>query len=161
TVMPLAFRSNMKYVSPLCRSAAGSDRNSPNAISANGARELQIFCPFSSQPPSVLVAVDRSDARSLPDSGSDQACPQVCSPLPLLGNIRSSCFSVPCANSVGASIDVPLALARPGAPARKYSSSNTTQCSSGASRPPYFFGQVITDRPASNNTRSQWRCCAK
>ena len=130
-------------------------------ISANGARELQIFCPFSSQPPSVLVAVDRSDARSLPDSGSDQACAQICSPLAIFGRIRSSCSSVPCANSVGASIEVPLALARPGAPARKYSSSNTTQCSSGASRPPYFFGQVITDRPASNSTWSQCRCCAK
>ena len=161
TVTPLAFRSNMKYVNPLCRSAAGSDRNSPNPISANGARELQIFCPLSSHPPSVLVAVDRSDARSLPDSGSDQAWAQICSPLAIFGRIRSSCSSVPCANSVGASIEVPLALARPGAPARKYSSSNTTQCSSGASRPPYFFGQVITDRPASNNTRSQCRCWAK
>ena len=40
---------------------------------SNGARLLQIFWPLSSHPPSVGVAVDRSDARSLPDSGSDQA----------------------------------------------------------------------------------------
>ncbi|CFE44450.1 Uncharacterised protein [Mycobacterium tuberculosis] len=155
TVTPLAFRSNMKYVSPRCRSTAGSERNSPKPMSANGARELQIFCPLSSQPPSTLLAVERSDARSLPDSGSDQACAQICSPLAIFGRIRSSCSAVPCANSVGASIEVPLALARPGAPARKYSSSNTIQCSSGASRPPYLAGQVITDRPASNSTRSQ------
>src|SRR6201999_2866830 len=113
------------------------------------------------QPPSVLAAVDRNDARSLPDSGSDQAWAQICSPLAILGRIRSSCSWVPCANNVGPSIEVPLALARPGAPARKYSSSNTTQCNRGASRPPYFSGQVITDKPASNSTRSQWRCCAK
>ena len=91
--------------------------------SPNGARELQIFCPLSFQPPSALVAVERSDARSLPDSGSDQACAQISSPLAIFGSTRSSCSSVPCANSVGASIEVPLALARPGAPARKYSSS--------------------------------------
>ena len=36
------------------RSASGSERNSPNALSPNGARELQIFWPLSSQPPSVL-----------------------------------------------------------------------------------------------------------
>ena len=107
----------------MCRCASGSERNSPNARSPNGARELQIFWPLSSQPPSVLVAVDRSDARSLPDSGSDHACAQISSPLAIFGSTRSSCSSVPCANSVGASIEVPLALARPGAPARKYSSS--------------------------------------
>ena len=161
TVTPVAVKSNMKYVNPLCRSAEVSDRNSPKPISANGARELQIFCPFSSHPPSVWVAVDRSDARSLPDSGSDQACAQICSPLAIFGKIRSNCSSMPWENSVGASIEIPLALARPGAPARKYSSSYTTQCRSGALRPPYFLGQLITDRPASNKTRSQCRCCAK
>ena len=139
TVMPSARKSNMKYVSPRCRSASGSERNSPKALSPNTARELQIFCPFSSQPPSVLVAVDRSEARSLPDSGSDQACAQISSPLAIFGSTRSSCSSVPCANRVGASIDVPFALARPGAPALKYSSSNATHCSRLASRPPYFL----------------------
>ncbi len=113
----------MKYVSPLCRCASGSERNNPKALSPNGARELQIFWPLSSQPPSVRVAVERNEARSLPDSGSDQACAQISSPLAIFGRIRSSCSSVPCANNVGASIEVPLALARPGAPARKYSSS--------------------------------------
>ncbi len=107
------------------------------------------------------MAVDRSEARSLPDSGSDQACAQISSPLAIFGSTRSNCSAVPCANSVGASIEVPLALARPGAPARKYSSSKTTHCSRVASRPPYFSGQVITESPASNNTRSQCRCCSK
>ena len=91
TVIPLAYRSNMKYVRPLWRCASGSDRNNPKARSPNGARELQIFWPLSNQPPSVWVAVERNDARSLPDSGSDQACAQISSPLAIFGSTRSSC----------------------------------------------------------------------
>jgi hypothetical protein len=72
---------------------------------------------LSSQPPSVFVALLRTAARSLPASGSDQACAQMSSARAMRGRIRSRCSAVPNANNVDASSAMPLALTRAGASA--------------------------------------------
>ena len=87
-------------------------------MSAYEARELQVFWPLSSQPPSTRVAVERNDARSLPDSGSDQAWAQMSSARAMRGMIRASWSGCACSKSVGASRKMPFWLTRPGAPAR-------------------------------------------
>lgn len=89
----------------------------PNARSAKAARDDQVFCPESSQPPSVRTARERSDARSEPDSGSDQACAQITSPLAIDGRTRARCSSVAWSKSVGARRLMPFCETRPGPPA--------------------------------------------
>ncbi len=159
TVTPSASSGNIRYVSPRCgRSASGSLRNSPKARSAKAARDDQAFWPLSSQPPSVRTAVERSEARSEPDSGSDQACAQTTSPRAMAGRTRARCSAVPCSNSVGASRLMPFWLTRPGAPAAKYSSSKTSQRRIELPRPPYSSGQDTTDQrsAASAASHSRW-----
>ena len=51
------------------------------AWAANWARLVQIFWPVIFQPPSTLTAAVRSDARSEPDSGSENSWHQMCSPV--------------------------------------------------------------------------------
>jgi len=128
----------------------GLDRNSPNPISANGARELQIFCPLSNQPPSVLVAGRTgSDARSLPRFLlRSQACAADLFAAAGISAGFGPADACRVRNNVGASIEVPLGAGRPGAPAPKYSS-HTPPVQRSASTPAVLFGQVITDRPAS------------
>lgn len=89
----------------------------PNARSAKAAREDQVFCPDSSQPPSVRTAREVSEARSEPDSGSDHACAQTVSPVAIGGSTRARCSSVPWSKRVGASRWMPFCETRPGAPA--------------------------------------------
>ncbi len=143
------------------RWASGSERNRPKPRSPNGARELQIFCPLSFQPPSTLVAVEhaarpgRCRTRLGPGLGPDLLAAGHFRQHPLelfLGAVREQCRRQH-RGAVGAG------PAR--APARKYSSSNTTHCSRVASRPPYSLGHAITDSPASKSTLSQRRCCSK
>ena len=119
TVTPGAPRSNIRYVSPRCGfgGAPGGVRKSPNARSAKAAREDQVFWPDSSQPPSVRTARERSEARSEPASGSDQACAQITSPLAIGGSTRARCSAVPWSKRVGASRLMPFWETRPGAPA--------------------------------------------
>ena len=105
---------------PWCRSASGSERNSPNPQCANVAREDHVFWPFSTQPPraSSRRAVEVSEARSEPASGSDQHCAQTCSPVAIVGRNRSCCSWVPWSKRIGASRKMPFWETRPGAPAR-------------------------------------------
>ena len=86
-------------------------------MSANAARELHVFVPDSSHPPSAAVAVARIAARSLPASGSDQACAHTWSAVAIGGSTRSRCSTVPCANRVGASRNSPFWPTRTGASA--------------------------------------------
>ena len=70
-------------MSPRCRSASGSVRNSPKHHSAKAPREAQVFWPLST--PAVLAlgagaARLRMPARSLPASGSDHPWHQISSP---------------------------------------------------------------------------------
>jgi hypothetical protein len=118
TVTPGARRSNITYVSPWCGfGVAGSLRNRPNARSANAARDDHVFCPLKRQPPSVRTALDLSEARSEPASGSDHACAQITSPDAIGGRIRARCSSVPWSKRVGARRLMPFWPTRPGAPA--------------------------------------------
>ncbi len=95
-------------------------RKRPKPQWAYAAREDHVFWPLSSQPPrsSSRVAVDRSDARSDPASGSDQACAQIVSPVAIDGRKRSCCSGVPWSKMIGASRKMPFWETRPGAPAR-------------------------------------------
>ncbi len=118
TVAPGARRSNIRYVRPWWRfGASGSVRNRPNARSAKAARDDQVFWPDSSQPPATRVALDLSDARSEPASGSDHACAQTTSPVAMGDSTRARCSSVPWSKRVGARRLMPFWLTRPGAPA--------------------------------------------
>ena len=75
-------------------------------------------------------------ARSLPASGSDQACAHTSSAVAILGRYRSRWSAVPCPNSVGASSERPFCPTRAGALAAWYSSSKPSHSASVASRPP-------------------------
>ncbi|TWG99228.1 hypothetical protein L615_002700000090 [Nocardioides sp. J9] len=107
-------------MSPACFCASGSLRNSPNPQCARAAREHQIFCPLSTQPPraSSRRAVDFSEARSDPASGSLQHWAQTRSPVAIDGRKRSCCSFVPCSKMIGASRKMPFWPTRSGAPAR-------------------------------------------
>ena len=105
---------------PWWRCDSGSLRKSPKPQWAYAARDDQVFWPFSTQPPrdSSRSARERSEARSDPASGSDQACAQICSPVAIDGSQRSCCSFVPFSKIVGESRKMPFWLTLPGAPAR-------------------------------------------
>ncbi len=136
---------NMKYVRPRWRADPGSDLNRPKPQSAYPARELQVFCPYSRQPPSTRSARERSEARSLPASGSDQAWAQTSSARAILPRNLSRWAAVPVVNRVGASRKMPFWPTLPGAPAAQYSSSKISHSTRDASRPPYSRGQLTTE----------------
>ena len=87
-----------------------------NSQSAQAPREHQVFCPFSTKWSPSRMAFVEIDARSLPESGSDQPWAQISSPEAMPGRKRSCWSCVPKANSVGPSSVMPLVLTRPGAP---------------------------------------------
>ncbi len=162
TVTPGARRSNIRYVSPWCGfGVSGSVRKMPKARSAKAAREDQVFCPDSSQPASVRTARDVSEARSEPDSGSDQACAQITSPLAIDGSTRARCSAVAWSKRVGARRLMPFCETRPGAPAAQYSSSKTSHFTRSTPRPPYSSGQDTTDQRSACSCASHSRCAAK
>jgi hypothetical protein len=86
-------------------------------LSAKAARELHVFVPDSSQPPSARAARARIAARSLPASGSDQACAQISSARAIGGSSRACCSLLPCRSSVGPSRKIPFWPTRTGAAA--------------------------------------------
>ena len=55
----------------------------------------QIFCPVTSHPSPSGSALVRSDARSLPASGSLNSWHQTCSPARMRGSSVAFCSSVP------------------------------------------------------------------
>src|SRR5581483_4240692 len=61
----------------------------------NWAAVVQIFCPLIRQPPSVLVALVLSPARSEPAPGSEKSSHQIISPRNVGGRKRCFCSSVP------------------------------------------------------------------
>ena len=66
----------------------------------------------------LAMAVLRMLARSLPASGSDQACAQMSEPSVMLLRYRSCCSGVPCSKRMGASSEMPFWATLVGAPAR-------------------------------------------
>ncbi|SLH17865.1 Uncharacterised protein [Mycobacteroides abscessus subsp. abscessus] len=62
---------------------------------------VQIFWPFSCQPPSTLVARRLSEATSDPASGSLNSWHQISSPRSAGPARRSSCAGVPRCNTIG------------------------------------------------------------
>ena len=91
------------------------------------------------------TAVERSDARSDPASGSDHTCAQICSAEAIAGRKRAFCASVPWSSIEGASRLIPFCDTRPGAPADQYSSSKTSHSVIDAPRPPYSVGHDTTE----------------
>ena len=148
---------------PRCRSASGSVRNSPKHHSANAPRDAHVFCPESTQPPSVSErrARLRMPARSLPASGSDQPWHQISAADAIGGRNRAFCSSVPNSNIVGASRKTPFWLTRSGAWARQYSSSNTSHSRMPTPRPPYSSGHDTTDQRSAASSASQARWASK
>ena len=162
TVIPSACRSNMKYVRPLWRSASGSDRNSPNALSPNGRPRapdlLPVEQPAAVGPASPSTAVMpgrcRTRAPTTPAPRSPRRWPFSAAPGPAAPRCRARTASAPASRCRWR---WPARVRRPGSTPPR----TPPSASSVASRPPYFSGQVITERPASKSTLSQRRCCSK
>ena len=91
TVTPSVSSGTRKYVRPLCRSLSGSERNNPKRCVQNAPRVVHVFWPFSSQPPSTLVARLWMPARSLPALGSDHPWHHSSSAAAMRGRMRSCC----------------------------------------------------------------------
>ncbi len=120
-------------------------RASRMPLAARCARLVQIFWPWSSQPPSTLVALVRNDARSEPASGSEKSWHQISSPVRIGRRKRSFCSSVPNSMIVGPARSSPMMFSRSGTPARSVSSAKTARIFASAPPPPYSFGH---DSPA-------------
>ena len=83
---------------PRCRALSGSPppvRASRIACAAIWARLVQIFWPLTRKPPSTLVALVRSEARSEPESGSEKSWHQISAPVRIGRSSRSFCSAVP------------------------------------------------------------------
>ena len=83
-------------VMPAWRSTVGSVRASSVPMSAHWPSVHQIFWPVTFQPPSPSgTARVRSDARSLPASGSLNSWHQTCSPARIFGSRSAFCSGEP------------------------------------------------------------------
>src|ERR1700743_2845071 len=80
---------------PLCFGAVGSVLASSAPHCEYCAAVVQIFCPVMPQPPSALVALVVSPARSEPAPGSENSWHQIISPRKVGGRKRCFCSSVP------------------------------------------------------------------
>src|SRR3954453_6410712 len=108
------------------------------------AKVVQTFCPVTTHSSPSLTARVFSEARSEPDSGSENPWHQISSPVRIGSRLRSFCSSLPWVITTGPPMTRPRTLAGCGAP-RRASSSLKIACSiSVAPRPPYSFGH---DRP--------------
>ena len=85
------------------------------------ANVVQTFWPVTTQSPLSLTAFVFSDARSEPDSGSENPWHQISSPERIGWMKRSFCSSVPCPMTVGPPIASPSMFAGDGAFARTIS----------------------------------------
>src|SRR5919108_3916818 len=121
------------------------------------ANVVQTFCPVTTHSPFDLTAFVLSDARSEPDSGSENPWHQISSADRIGATKRSFCSSVPCAITVGPPIASPSTLAIDGAPARAISSKKIACSTSVAPAPPYSVGHVSPAQPRSLSARCQAR----
>src|SRR5215208_1230911 len=111
---------------------------------ASWANVVHTFWPVTRQPPLSLTAFVFSDARSDPDSGSENPWHQISSADRIGSRNRSFCSSVPCVMTTGPPMTRPRTLAGDGAPMRAISSLKIACSMSVTPRPPYSLGH---DRP--------------
>src|SRR5215208_4379670 len=116
---------------------------------ASWAKVVQTFWPVIRQPPLSLTALVLSEARSEPDSGSENPWHQISSAERIGSRKRSFCSSVPWAMTTGPPITSPSTFAGRGALARASSSPNIDCSIRVAPRPPYSFGHEIPAQPAA------------
>src|SRR3954463_14395922 len=124
---------------------------------ASCANVVQTFWPVTTHSPFDFTAFVFSDARSLPDSGSEKPWHQISSALRIGVRKRSFCSSVPCANTVGPPIVSPSTLAICGARARAISSKKIACSIIVPPAPPKSDGQVRPAQPRSLSLRCQSR----
>ena len=106
---------------------------------------VQTFCPVTSHSPFDFTALVFSDARSEPDSGSENPWHQISSPVRIGLSQRSFCSSVPWWITTGPPMTMPSTFTGWGARARAISSPKSACSTSVAPRPPYSFGH---EKPA-------------
>src|SRR5918996_1607337 len=146
---------------PLCLGASGSERATSMHHFASWAKVVHTFWPVIRQPPPSLVAFVFSEARSEPDSGSENPWHQISSAERIGSRKRSFCSSVPCAITTGPPMTRPSTFAGRGAFARA-SSWPKIDCSiSVAPRPPYSFGHETPAQPAACRVRCHARSSSR
>ena len=92
---PGVFIGTTKAVSPACRSTDGPVRASSSPMSAHCPSVHQTFCPVTTYALPSHSARVRSDARSLPASGSLNSWHQMCSPDRIRGRYSRFCSGDP------------------------------------------------------------------
>src|SRR3954471_17351320 len=107
---------------------------------ASWANVVHTFCPVIRQPPLERTALVFSDARSEPDSGSENPWHQISSADRIGSRNRSLWCSVPGAIETGPPVTRPSTLAGKGTLARAISSLKIACSISDAPRPPYSLG---------------------
>ncbi len=133
----------------MCLGASVSERASSMHHFASWAKVVHTFWPVTRQPPFSRTALVFSDARSEPDSGSENPWHQISSAERIGSRKRSFCPSVPWAITTGPPITRPSTLAGGGTLARAISSEKIACSIRVAPRPPYSFGHEIPAQPAS------------
>src|SRR5437773_2223628 len=119
------------------------------------------FVPFSTQCFPSLVACDRNEAASEPDSASDSANPASSSPRAIGFSQRSFCSGVPCLTSivVGIALWMPIDPAR-AASAAEISSSTMRYVTVSSPMPSYSSGVQSPKKPSfpssSITSRGKW-----
>ena len=116
---------------------------------ASWAKVVHTFCPVTRHPPFCCTAFVFSDARSEPDSGSENPWHQISSAERIGSRKRSFCSSDPWAITTGPPITSPSTLAGRGAFERAISSLKIVCSISVAPRPPYSFGHEMPAQPAA------------
>src|SRR5436190_9062469 len=124
---------------------------------ASCAKVVQTFCPLTRQPPFSRTAFVLSEARSEPDSGSENPWHQISSAERIGSRKRSFWSSLPWAITTGPPITSPSTFAGEGALERAISSLKMACSISDAPRPPYSFGHEMPAHPASCILRCQSR----
>ena len=124
---------------------------------ASWAKVVHTFWPVIFQPPFSCTAFVFSEARSEPDSGSENPWHQISSAERIGSRKRSFWSSVPCAITTGPPITRPRTFAGRGAFARASSSLKIACSTRVAPRPPYSFGHETPAQPPSCSLRCQLR----
>ena len=143
--------STMNWVRPPWRSS--DVRKSASMWVAVAAAVVQIFVPFTRQPPGTSTARVRSEARSEPAPGSLIPITNESSPRAMPGRNSRFCSSVPLAAMLGPDWRSATQWYATGAP--RASSSSTTMRRSTAERPPppYSLGSAIPIQPRAPSSR--------
>jgi len=159
--IPGASIGQMTQVMPRWRGASGSVRTRSSWNCATCPKLVHTFCPLTTRKsPSTAARVWRP-ARSEPAFGSEKPWHQITSPRRIAGRCAAFCSSVPHAIKVGpAWLSPTKSVEMSGAPARAYSSHQTSCSMSVAPRPPCARGHAMPAQPLSYMRRCQARSYA-